>query len=271
MSLILPQIRKAYVDTRHGQMHCRISDGPTAGGVVVLFHRTPVDSASFTRVMQTLAGWRRLIAFDTPGFGQSLTPQDDAGMSLFLEAFTDALDALDCKEWHLVGHHTGAHFATELALCHPDRARSLMIDGAMVPSEEERTRVVPPPPATVIDPDGSYAKAAWAFLRPYYTVFDERCIHAEYVGALASQLTRGACMRVVRGHDMASLLARTSLPFIASAAEDDVFVAHLDRIVQARPDACVRRYDKAGIASPELQSERFAELVREAVALGESG
>lgn len=263
-------LRKAYVDTRHGQMHCRLIDGPVPQSPVVLFHRTPVTSASFDRLMRHLAGWRRLIAFDTPGFGQSFVPPADAAMEVFADAFVDALDGLGCHNWHLVGHHTGAHFATELAVGHPTRALSLMIDGAMVPSDDERARIAPPPPDTVVDEQGDYARNAWAFLRPYYSVFDGRCIHDEYVGALASQFTRSACMRLVRGHDMAALLASTTLPLMASAAEDDVFVAHLDRIRLARPDALFRRYGPAGIASPELQTEAFAALVREAVALGET-
>jgi pimeloyl-ACP methyl ester carboxylesterase len=270
MSPTAAVIRKAYVDTGHGQMHCRMVDGPHAESPVVLFHRTPVTSASFDRLMQHLAGWRRLIAFDTPGFGQSFVPPADAPMDMFTDAFVNALDGLGARNWHLVGHHTGAHFATELAVRYSACALSLMIDGAMAPSDEERARVAPPPPDTVVDEQGDYARNAWAFLRPYYTVFDERCIHDEYVGALASQFTRSACMRLVRGHDMAGLLASTTLPLIASAAEDDVFVPHLDHIRQARPDALVRLYGPAGIAAPELQTDAFASLVREAVALGEA-
>lgn len=270
MSAAATVIRKAYVDTRHGQMHCRLVDGPDAHSPVVLFHRTPVTSASFERLMQHLAGWRRLIAFDTPGFGQSFVPPANAAMEMLTDAFVDALDGLGSHSWHLVGHHTGAHFATELAVRHSSNALSLMIDGAMVPSDEERERVAPPPPDTVVDEQGDYARKAWAFLRPYYSVFDGRCIHDEYVGALASQFTRSACMRLVRGHDMAGLLASTTLPLIASAAEDDVFVPHLDRIRLARPDALVRLYGPAGIAAPELQTDAFAALVREAVAFGEA-
>lgn len=264
-------IKKGYADTRAGQMHYRMVAGPEGSGAPVLFfHRTPVTSASFTRVLGELSGWRTLVAFDTPGFGESFTPPAGTDMATFTGAFMDSIDALGIDRFHLVGHHTGAHFATEIALAEPERALSLMIDGAMVPSAEERARVAPPPPATVVDEDGNYAIGAWKFLRPYYTVFDARCIHDEFVGALRSTFTRDACMALVRGHDMASLLASVTCPVIASAAQDDVFVGHFDRIIAALPGTVTRTYGPAGIASPELQTASFCGIVRESVSLGES-
>ena len=58
---------------------------------------------------------------------------------------------------------------------------------------------------------------------------------------------------------------------LACAAEDDVFAPHLAQVSAALPTAQVRRYGKAGIAGPELQTEAFCALVRESVALGEAG
>ena len=263
-------IRKGYADTGLGQMHYRLSEAAEGSGpAVVFFHRTPVTSASFGNVMTRLAGWRTMVAFDTPGFGESAVPPDDTPMSAFVGAFLAALDRLGIGQCHLVGHHTGAHFACELARAEPGRVLSLMIDGAMVMTQEERGPPAPPPPPPLIDRTGDYARSAWDFLVPYYTVFDPACIHQELVGALASTFTRAACMRLVRVHDMIEALGGVQCPVLASAAIDDVFVDHLARIAQARPEAVIRTYGKAGIASPELQAEAFAALVREAAALGE--
>ena len=271
-------IRNAYVETTLGQVHYRFVDVPEdahahahahAHAPVLFFHRTPVTSASFDRVLAQLAGWRRLIAFDTPGFGGSFTPADAAGMPVFVSAFAEAIAGLGIDRFHLVGHHTGCHFAAELAALPGSGALSLMMDGAMVPSAEERSRVVPPVPAPVIDRSGSYARIAWDFLQPFYTVFDERCIHDEYVGALSSTFTRAACMKVVRGHDLAALLRDVRCPLLACAAEDDVFAPHLERVSAIDSSAAIRRYGNAGIASPELQTEAFCALVRESVARSE--
>lgn len=265
-------IRKAYVETTLGQIHCRFVDVPEdAGAPVLFFHRTPVTSASFDGVLAQLAGWKRLIAFDTPGFGGSFTPAADAKMPVFVSAFVEAIEGLGIDQFHLVGHHTGCHFAAELAALPGSGALSLMMDGAMVPSAEERSRVVPPVPAPVIDRSGSYARVAWDFLQPFYTVFDERCIHDEYVGALSSTFTRAACMKVVRAHDLAALLRDVRCPLLACAAQDDVFAPHLERVSAVDSSAVIRRYGNAGIASPELQTTAFCALVRESVARGERG
>jgi pimeloyl-ACP methyl ester carboxylesterase len=254
-------VRKAYVDTRFGQIHYRSLAADNSEAPLVFFHRTPVTSASFVPVMHELAGWRPMIAFDTPGFGASFTPEPAAAMPDFVAFFTAALDALEVATFHLVGHHTGAHFAAELALHLPDRALSLMIDGAMVTTAEEREAQRPAPPVTV-DEQGIYARHAWNFLRPYYTCFDEQCIHAEFVGALSSTFTRSACMAAVQSHDLGAVLSRVAIPVLASAAADDVFVHHLERIAAALPGTAVRTYENAGIASPELRAATFAGLVR---------
>ena len=254
-------VRKAYVDTRFGQIHYRYRAAGNSDAPVVFFHRTPVTSASFVPVMEGLAGWRPMVAFDTPGFGASFTPEPDAAMPNFVAFFTAALDALEVETFHLVGHHTGAHFAAELALHLPDRALSLMIDGAMVTTAEERAAQRSAPPVTV-DEKGDYAQKAWDFLRPYYTCFDEQCIHAEFVGALSSTFTRSACMAAVLAHDLGAVLSGVSIPVLASAAADDVFVNHLDRITAARPGTAIHTYENAGIASPELRAATFAGLVR---------
>jgi len=255
---------KAYVDTRFGQIHYRSLAADNSEAPLLFFHRTPVTSASFVAVMHELAGWRPMIAFDTPGFGASFVPEPAAAMPDFVAFFIAALDALEIGTFHLVGHHTGAHFAAELALHLPDRALSLMIDGAMVTNAEERAALRPAPPITV-DDQGIYARHAWDFLRPYYTCFDGQCIHAEFVGALSSTFTRSACMAAVQSHDLGAVLSGVSIPVLASAAADDVFVHHLDRIAAALPGAAIHTYENAGIASPELRPATFAGLVKASV------
>ena len=87
---------------------------------------------------------------------------------------------------------------------------------------------------------------------------------------MQSLFTRGPTMTAIRKHDLGLALKRISCPMLASAAADDVFAPHLDRVLAIRPDAEIHRYGLAGIASPELQADVFAELVRRSVALGEA-
>lgn len=259
-------IRKGYADTDFGQLHFRELAGGN-GPPVIFFHRTPVTSASFEPVMRELAGWRRLIAFDTPGFGESFTPSDEATMADLVAAFTQALDTLGCNEFHAVGHHSGCHFVGELAAHLPGRVLSAMLDGAMVQLPHELGELGPRPAPTIVDEEGDYARQAWSFIRPYYTVFDGRCMHAEFVGAMASTFTRSASSAIIRKHDMSAALARVNCPVLVSAANDDVFVDHIDRIAKILPEATTVVYEEAGIASPELRPATFSLLVRQAVGI----
>ncbi|WP_143271088.1 MULTISPECIES: alpha/beta fold hydrolase [unclassified Azospirillum] len=263
-------ITKGYADTQEGQLHYRTCpSGDPSAAPILFFHRAPVCSGSFDQVLKRLSGWRRMVAFDTPGFGQSYTPDAGTPISRVVDAFVQAVEGLGINRFHLVAHHSGSHFASELALRLPGRALSLMLDGAMVASAEERAKVTPAATLPTIDPQGGYIEAAWKFLLPYYTVFDERCIHNEFVGAMASTFTRAATMDMVRAHDLGGVIAGLDCPILASAAVDDVFVAHLDRIAALASQSIIRRYGAAGIASPALQTEVFCDLVRESVGRAE--
>ena len=87
-------VRKAYVDTRFGQIHYRYLAAGNSDAPVVFFHRTPVTSASFVPVMEGLAGWRPMVAFDTPGFGASFTPEQlKSNLVALIEALNKAKPA----------------------------------------------------------------------------------------------------------------------------------------------------------------------------------
>lgn len=254
-------IRKAYADVSGGQIHYRHRSGE--GDAVLFFHRTPISSASYAAVLRDMPGTRPLYAFDTPGFGESFVPPEGSDMAQFRDWFIEAIDGLGIDRFHLVGHHTGSHFAVDIAAHLPERALSLMLDGAMYHTPEERAaaQASPPPPMAEIRRDGQYARATWDFLEPYYTVFDGPTINDEYVGALRTTFTRHICLGALRSHDYRGSLAQVQCPVLACAAEDDVFVGHLDRIAGDFPHVRIARYDAAGIAAPELQTGRFCEMV----------
>ena len=105
-------MRKFYVSTAAGQVHGRRIAGP--GAPVILLHRTPVDSSSFTKVLEFLQGKQEAIALDTPGFGNSFMPDGNPTAEDFGRWVLEAIDNLGIDEFHLAAHHTGTHFATEI-------------------------------------------------------------------------------------------------------------------------------------------------------------
>ena len=264
-------IFKGYAQTSAGQVHYRESVGPAAGLTpIVFFHRSPMSGATFEAVFSALAGWRRLVAFDVPGFGQSCPLAEGATLPQIAEILSEAMQALAIDEAHLVGHHSGCAIAAEMAAVPGNAIRSIMLDGVMIADQEARRSGVPAAPPPEISREGEYLAAAWGFLQPYYTVFEPHLLHDGLVGALQSLFTRGPTMAAIRDHDLKETLSRVTCPVLASAAADDVFATHLDGVPAVLPDAEVHRYGPAGIAGPELQPDAFAGLVRRTVALGVS-
>ncbi len=121
-------MKRRYVDVDHGQLHFReLGSGPA----LLLLHKTPSSSIQYTRAMPLLASGFRAIALDTPGFGMSDPTPEQPAMEDYGQIVGQFLDALDLESVHLVGHHTGASIAIELAARHPERVSRLVLAGVL--------------------------------------------------------------------------------------------------------------------------------------------
>ena len=162
-------IRKAYADTPGGQIHYRHVPGP--GTPLVFLHRTPASSVTFEAMMTAMAGDRPLYAFDTPGFGASFDPPGFPVITDYRDWLAAAIDAAGIDRFHVYGHHTGTHIATELAALWPGRAQSLMLNGMAYLTDAKRDgfkKMVGP--AQPPDPDGAYLAPLWTLIRSLFPV-----------------------------------------------------------------------------------------------------
>lgn len=125
-----PLSRRGYVDTSWGQIHYRERG---TGEPVLLLHQTPSSSSMWERVMHVFPEGFRLVAPDTPGFGCSDAPAvpDAEGLAWYAEQVVAVMDALGVERASLVGHHTGAMIATELAAASPERVDKLVLIGML--------------------------------------------------------------------------------------------------------------------------------------------
>lgn len=141
-------IVRAYTRCRYGQLHYRDA-GPRDGDLpaVVLLHQNPSSGYEYESLIAALAGDRRVIAFDTPGYGMSDAPPAPPGMAAYAVAFSDGLDSLAADGLldgpvDLYGFHTGTLLSAELAILRPDRVRCLAMTGIpMFPAEENAPRL----------------------------------------------------------------------------------------------------------------------------------
>ncbi|HQZ90400.1 MAG TPA: alpha/beta fold hydrolase [Thermomicrobiales bacterium] len=105
-------------------------DGPW----LLLLHGFSHDHRYWRAQRGTLASSCRLVLADLRGHGGSPSPIDIAyGPVEHLVDVIRLLDRLGVASAHILGTHTGAGVGLLLALEHPDRVASLILEGAVIP------------------------------------------------------------------------------------------------------------------------------------------
>lgn len=252
-------IRRGYADTPSGQIHYRAVDGP--GLPVLLFHRTPVSSTSFEPMLRFLAGRQAAIAFDTPGFGQSFRPDGNPSTEDYARWFLAAADALGVERFHLCAHHTGTHFAAEIARLAPERTQTLLLSGVIyAPAEERAERRAGIGKAQGIDDDGRYLADCWKLMKSLFLEYDAQLVHAETMGALGAIEGRDQAFDAIYAQDFAAVLGQVRCPVrIVQAADDPLTLSGmLARLRADHPQVPIETMGPAFLAAPERQPGQFA-------------
>ncbi len=188
--------QRLYAMTSAGQIHGRRRGN--AAKPVVLLHRTPVDSSGFEAVLEFLAQHgQSAIALDTPGFGASFMPQGAPSASDYGQWLLEALDDLGVQSFHLAAHHTGTHFAAELARLAPARVLSLTLSGVMLANADERVKMrADVGHAPVIDGDGTHVTGTFRLMKSLFLDPVPELVHSETIGALIAGHGRDLCRGV---------------------------------------------------------------------------
>ena len=165
-------MKRAYIDIPEGQIHYR-TEG--SGEPLLMLHQTALSSDEFSEVIPVLGKSYRVVAMDTMGYGNSDMPPREYKVEDYAQSIIHFLDALDIKKTNLVGHHTGAAFAVEIAATHPERVDKLVLSGCPYVAREVRKDWLEHPryKPMEIKADGShlaewwnYYSSRWFHLRP---------------------------------------------------------------------------------------------------------
>lgn len=167
-------IRRHYVDGRYGQLHLREAGAATgeANRPVLLLHQNPSTSFEYEPLMRALATDRRVIAFDTPGYGNSDGPSAPLSMEGYAAAMAESLEAVGLgrdNPFDIYGFHTGSLLAIEMALARPDAVRQIALTGIPMRSAAERAELLAKAQKQpVLDEEGAVAltmaKQLWQYV-----------------------------------------------------------------------------------------------------------
>ncbi len=175
-----PNLRRAYFESRFGQLHCRTAF-PSTGGFdeltpLVALHDGPGSSVSLAPLLPRLGQDRSIYVPDLPGCGQSDAPPGIISLADHAAAISEMLRSLRLRSVDVLGVGVGAAVAVEMAHYLGTAVRRLVL---INPPTETVSYV----PWGLPDASGSGLASLWAArapldsdadaLRAYLPVFGE--------------------------------------------------------------------------------------------------
>jgi pimeloyl-ACP methyl ester carboxylesterase len=176
-------VERCFVTTPLGRIHVAMAG---TGFPVLLLHQTPRSWDEYRDVLPLLGRDFRAIAMDTLGFGDSDSPAGEPSIELWAEGAFALLDALDEPRAAIVGHHTGAAIAVEMAASVPARVSALVLSACPFVDAARRakhhgTRVIDDVEART---DGAHLTELWARRQPFYPADDIDLLQRFMIDAL---------------------------------------------------------------------------------------
>src|SRR5690242_17782051 len=200
------------------------------------------------------------------GFGDSRAlPWGSDSIERWAEAGLDLLKALEIEQAHLVGHHTGAVVATEMAGRAPERAHSVVLSSA--PFDDAQTRAAHLEAGPIVDnvtprSDGSHVTDLWRTRAGFYPEGRVDLLEAFLIDALKAGPRAAEGHQVVARYDMQAAVKSLRCPVLLVGATHDPYAfPALEPMRAALPDAQVEVIQGGMVPLPDQLPEQFAAVV----------
>ncbi|KAH8686107.1 Alpha/Beta hydrolase protein [Tricladium varicosporioides] len=271
-----PIIKKAYADTPYGQIHYRYSipSAPPKSTPLIFLHKSASSSASYTHLMDHYSSLgHRCYAPDMPGFGSSFDPTppqileiESRGTGWYVEVFMSAFKEIgilegEMKGVHLVGHHSGAVLAVELAATYPSKISSICLIGPTVMNAEERAAMkeIYFKPFNEPVPDGSHLQKTWDYLGNMGIGGDLELWQREAIDHVRAWKGRNLIYGAVWAQDAETLYKRVQCKILLMCARDDVLWKFFGFVKGLREEGVSNVEIKGGNFEPDRDWEGVSE------------
>jgi pimeloyl-ACP methyl ester carboxylesterase len=259
----LVNIRRAYADLPHGQVHyaeCGAREAPA----VLLLHQTPRSWTEYREVLPLLGARYRAIAMDTAGFGASDPPPGPASIEAWAAVAAQFLGTLGIAQAHVVGHHTGGVIAIQLAARHGARVRSLVLSSTPYTDEAFRQARAGRPPIDAVEEteDGDHLTALWRKRQGFYPKGRPDLLQAFVRDALQVRGDVEGGHRAVASYRIEERIASITQPVLVIRAGADPFASpHAQEWLQHLKQARLADIPEGMVPLPDQLPEAFAQAV----------
>lgn len=220
-------VRRAFADSRWGQLHYRSIRPPEAEQTarpLICLHASPRSGKAYVNFMKSIGSDRIVLAPDTPGFGESEPPPEPVEIADFADVMTDFIMKQGFDEVDLFGFHTGSEVATELWHKMGKMVKHIVMYSAPLFSDEEladfRARYTP----VTFGEDGIHNVERWQFFWPWLGPDQPITNYAE---AFNETLRWGPAYswghRAAFNYPMAKRLKQVNCPVLVLNPEDDLY------------------------------------------------
>ncbi len=212
----------------------------------------------------------RALAMDTVGFGDSQPlPEGDNSIERWAAAAFDLLDALGHERVAVVGHHTGAVIALEMAGSQPARVAALVLSSC--PFVDAARRAAHQGRRVIDDvrrqPGGEHLTELWQRRQPFYPPGNIGLLERFMTDALKAGALAGDGHRVVGRYAMETRIALVGSPTLVIASTDDPHAyPAAPRVAQAIPGSRLVEIAGGMVPLPDQMPGVFADTVAQFLA-----
>jgi pimeloyl-ACP methyl ester carboxylesterase len=230
----IPKTRRGFIETPDEQMHYRLAG---EGEPLILLHQVPLSSLEFMDVHLGLATTYRVIAPDMLGYGCSDAPSRGLTMADYAAHLIQMMDELGIERSNLLGVHTGASLANEVAAAYPHRVHRLIYVGppAWERWQDRYAFGFPLCHPFELDAEGASVKEEWSRLTPYT---DNPTIVRRWLrGKIDAGPIFYAAYIAVFTYDFLSRFVNVEAPLLLLTANRDLLAENAEVLKKIRPNA----------------------------------